>query len=216
MPVQPTLKKPTNGETARTLADVLVEQAALAPDRASQVKLAEIQSGKTQEEIIINQKLVSEEALVRAKAALYNIPFVDVSTIPASPEALSVLSQEVAERFKVFPVSMDKVSKTLVLAMADPLDLTAIEFIEQKTGLHIKPAAAVPSKIMDSISTRFTSSLSQEVTAALKEVAPEEKIKTFEAAKTGIIREEKVSEIVSHILDFAMKARASDVHVEPQ
>jgi type IV pilus assembly protein PilB len=216
MPVQPTLKKPTNGETARTLADVLVEQAALAPDRASQVKLAEIQSGKTQEEIIINQKLVSEEALVRAKAALYNIPFVDVSTIPASPEALSVLSQEVAERFKVFPVSMEKVSKTLVLAMADPLDLTAIEFIEQKTGLHIKPAAAVPSKIMDSISTRFTSSLSQEVTAALKEVAPEEKIKTFEAAKTGIIREEKVSEIVSHILDFAMKARASDVHVEPQ
>jgi type IV pilus assembly protein PilB len=216
MPVQPTLNKTTNGETVRTLADVLAEQKALTPDRAGQVKLAEIQSGKTQEEIITSQNLVSEEALVKAKAALYNIPFIDLATIPTSPEALTAISQEVAERFKIFPVSVEKTSKTLVLAMADPLDLSAIEFIEQKTGLHVKPNAAVPSKITEFISTRFTSSLGQEVTEALKEVAPEEKMKAFEPTKTGFIREEKVAEIVSHILDFAMRARASDVHIEPQ
>jgi type IV pilus assembly protein PilB len=216
MPVQPTLNKTTNGETTRTLADVLLEQKALTPDRASQLKMAEVQSGKTQEEIIISQNLVSEEALIKAKAALYNIPYIDLAIIPVSPEALTAITQEVAERFKVFPVSVDKVSKTLVLAMADPLDLSAIEFIEQKTGLHVKPNAAVPSKISDFISTRFTSSLSQEVTEAMKEVAPEEKLKTYEPTKTGFIREEKVSEIVSHILDFAMRARASDVHIEPQ
>jgi len=206
-----------NGESNQTLADILVSQQALDPTRAQQVKAAEIQTGKTQEEILRSQKLVSEEALVKGKAALYNIPYIDLSTIPASPEALAVLPQEVAERFKVFPISVDKASKRMDLAMADPMDLTAIEFIEQKTGLNVKPYAAELLKIEEFVSTRYTSSLAQEVTEALKEVAPEEAEKrVLQAPKTGFIREEKVAEIVTHILDFAIRARASDVHIEPE
>ncbi|RLC29388.1 type II secretion system protein GspE, partial [Candidatus Woesebacteria bacterium] len=218
MAAQPTTPKLSpNGETGQTLADILVAQKALDLSRAQQVKTAEIQTGKTQEEILKSQNLVTEDALVKAKAVLYNIPYTDLSTVPASPEALAVLPQEVASKFKAFPISVDQSSKQMALAMADPLDLTAIEFIEQKTGLAVKPHAAELSKIEHSISTRYTSSLAQEVTEALKEVAPDKsKVETFEAQKTGFIREERVSEIVSHILDFAVRARASDVHIEPQ
>jgi type IV pilus assembly protein PilB len=215
MPAAPYVK-PTNGEVATTLADILLAQGDLTPEIAKQVKLAEIQSGKTQEDIIKSQNLVSEEGLTKAKAALYNIPFIDLANVPSAPEALNVLSQEVAERFNVYPVSIDKNTKTLILAMADPLDLTAIEFIEQKTGLRVKPEAATASTIEQFISTRYASSLSQEVTEALKDVTKEEGLKTLDVSKTGIIREEKIAEIVSHILDFAMRARASDVHIEPQ
>jgi type IV pilus assembly protein PilB len=218
MAAQPTTPNLSpNGETEQTLADILVAQKALDSTRAQQVKTAEIQTGKTQEEILKSQNLVTEDALVKAKAHLYNIPYIDISTIPASPEALAVLPQEVASKFKAFPISVDQGSKQMALAMADPLDLTAIEFIEQKTGLSVKPHAAELSKIEHNISTRYTSSLAQEVTEALKEVAPEKsQTKTFEAQKTGFIREERVSEIVTHILDFAVRARASDVHIEPQ
>jgi type IV pilus assembly protein PilB len=212
-----TPKLSPNGETDQTLADILVAQKALDSARAQQVKTAEIQTGKTQEEILKSQNLVTEEALVKAKASLYNIPYIDLSTIPASPEALAVLPQEVASKFKAFPISVDQASKQMALAMADPLDLTAIEFIEQKTGLAVKPHAAEFSKIEHSISTRYTSSLAQEVTEALKEVTPEKtQAKTLESQKTGFIKEERVSEIVTHILDFAVRARASDVHIEPQ
>ncbi len=218
MPAAPTpVAKTTNGQNAGSLADILVAQGSLDKARAEKLKLAEVQSGTAQEDLIREQNLVSEAALIRAKATLYNIPYIDLSTTPAVPEALATLPQEVAERFKVFPVSIDKTTKELTLAMADPLDLTAIEFIEQKTGLRVKPQAAEPSKIEQFISTRFATSLTQEVTEALKEAAPEEeKIKTLDLAKTGLIREEKIAEIVNHILDFAVKARASDVHIEPQ
>jgi type II secretory ATPase GspE/PulE/Tfp pilus assembly ATPase PilB-like protein len=101
--------------------------------------------------------------------------------------------------------------------MADPLDLSAIEFIEQKTGLSVKPTAAEAGKIEDLIQTRYTSSLTQEVTEALKDVDPGKKVVTnLEPSRGGFIREEKVAEIVSHILDFAMKSRASDIHIEPE
>lgn len=204
-------------QTTGTLADILVSLGALDSKRAEQVKLTEIQSGSTQEEIIIKGGLVPESKLVEAKAKLYNIPYLDLSTTPVAPDALSTISQEVAEKFGIFPVALDKKDKSLTLAMTDPLDLTAIEFIEQKTNLKVKPVAAEPSKIKDFIETRYVTTLTQEVTAALKEAEPEkESTSTFETSKGGFIREEKIAEIVSHILDFAVKSRASDVHIEPQ
>lgn len=207
----------SNGEGSKTLADILLASGALDEERARQVKFTEIQTGKTQEEIIAGQNIVTEAELVKAKAQLYNIPYIDLGTIPTSPEAVSVLPREVAARFKVFPVSINQATHEMVLAMADPLDLTAIGFIEQKTGFKVKPYAAEPSKIDNFVSTTYSSSLAKEVTEALKEVAPEKrKVQGFETAKGGLIREEKVAEIVTHILTFAVKARASDVHIEPQ
>ena len=204
------------GDT-KSLVDILIEQGDLDAERGNQVKTVSIQSGKNIEEIILSQNLVSEEALIRAKASLYNVGYVDLTSTPVSPEALSALSQEVADRFKVFPISLDSKNKEFVLAMADPLNLSAIEFIEQKTGFRVVPKAATPSQVRDAIVTRYTSTLSKEVTEALKEVGPNESVdKKVGPGRTGFIREERVAEIVSHILDFAVKSRASDVHIEPQ
>ncbi|MDP1760247.1 MAG: GspE/PulE family protein, partial [Candidatus Woesebacteria bacterium] len=185
-------------------------------ERAGQVKMTEVQYGTPQEEILREQNIVSNTDLVKAKATLYNIPYLEITSAPSSPEAMAILPQEVSSKFNVFPVSIDKTNKTIVLAMADPLDLTAIEFVERKTGLRVKPVAVEKEKLSDIIMTRYSSSLSQEVTQAMKEVAPEKKSSLADNFKTGFIREEKISEIVSHILEFAVKSRSSDIHIEPQ
>ncbi|KKS80384.1 MAG: type II secretion system protein E (GspE), type IV pilus assembly protein PilB [Candidatus Woesebacteria bacterium GW2011_GWC1_43_10b] len=216
MAAQPTTTSIANGESAKSLADVLVSLGLMDASKAEQVKFAEVQTGKPQEAIIKDQALVDETALTRAKASLYNIPYLDLSSVPVSPEALSTLPQEVALRFKAFPVSMDPLTKEMVVAMADPMDLAAIQFIEQKTGYYAKPHAADPSKIEAMIATGYTTSLAKEVSEALREVPDKDKIITLDASKTGLIREEKVAQIVTHILSFAVKARASDVHIEPQ
>jgi type IV pilus assembly protein PilB len=203
--------------SATNLADILVSKGILTSDRAAQIKLAEIQTGKTQEKIITEQKLASEEDLIKAKAALYNVAYVDLNVIPVSPEALALLPQEVARKFRVFPVSVNSEDRELTVAMAEPYDLAAIEFMEQKTGYRVVPQAALPSLVDEFIAKRYSTTLSQEVTAALKEASSEtERARTLDAtAQTGLIRQEKISEIVTHILDFAVRARASDVHIEP-
>lgn len=199
-----------------SISDILVSMGVLDLARAEQIKMAEVQYGTTQEEIIRKQNLVTEKDLVRAKASLYNIPFVDLATAPSSPEAMSILPQEVSNKFNVFPLSIDKTNKSITLAMVDPLDLTAIEFVERKTGLRVKPVAVEAGLLGDIISTRYATSLSQEVTEALKDVATEKKISPTQNLKIGFIREEKISEIVSHILEFAVKSRSSDIHIEPE
>ncbi len=212
-----TAKQPVqSAPSGSNLADILVSMGVLAPDRAAQIKMAEVQYGTSQEEIIKKQNIVSNKDLVKSKAVLYNIPYFDLASSPASPEAMSVLPQEVASKFKVFPVSMDRQAKTITLAMSDPMDLTAIEFVERKTNLRVKPVASEESEIIETITMRYATSLSQEVTEALKDVAPEKKSTSESNLKIGFIREEKISEIVSHILEFAVKSRSSDIHIEPQ
>src|SRR3989344_7895555 len=96
MPAAAPLPTTSNFDNSGTLADVLVTLGALDKTRADQVKLAEIQSGSSQEDIIRKGSLVPEEKLIQAKAQLYNIPYVDLTTIPSSPDALASLLSEVA------------------------------------------------------------------------------------------------------------------------
>lgn len=218
MPAQPAQNNQSDllTEDSKSLVDILVTQGSLELDRAKQIKMAEIQTGKAPEEIIKQQNIVSEEDLVRAKATFYNVPFVELRSTPVNPAALSVLSQEVAKKFKAFPITTDTQKKELSVAMADPLDLTAIEFIEQKTGYHVKPFSAVPSAIEEYTAKRYETTLSQEVTAALKDVEGGRKINVLDSSKEGgLIRQERISQVVTHILDFAIKSRASDIHIEP-
>lgn len=207
---------PSTSYDSKTIVDVLFEQGALSKEVVEKVKSAEIQSGKPQEEIILSQKLATAEALVRARAALYNVPFIDLTNVPVSPEALSLLPQEIAQRFRVFPISINTKTKELSLAMADPINLTAIEFIEQKTNYRVRPSASIPDQVDGFVATRYSTTLSQEVSEALREVSNDEKETAMDVGNVGFIREEKVAEIVRYILEFAIKTRASDIHIEPQ
>lgn len=200
----------------QNIVDILVSQGSLNLDVAKRLKLAEVQSGKSQEDLIREQKLVSEKALTQARATFYNVPYVDLDSVPISPDALSLVAEDVAKRLHVFPVSVDRNTKELTLAMADPLDLSAIEFIEQKSGFRVKPVACEASKVDEFITTRYETSLSQEVTEAMKDVEPQAVTLNAANAEGAFIKGEKIGEIVSNILDFAVRARASDVHIEPQ
>ncbi|CAN5345352.1 type IV-A pilus assembly ATPase PilB [soil metagenome] len=210
--------QPIVGAGNQNIVDILVTNGALNKDTADRIRQAEIQTGKSQEDLVREQNLVTEKALAQAKAVFYNVLFVDIDTVPINPDALSFVTPDVAQRFHVFPLSVDRNTNELTLAMADPLDLSAIEFIEQKTNLRVKPVAAEPSKVDEFGKTRYEGSLSQKVTEALADIEPD-KTRTLDArtaTEGNFIRGEKIGEIISNILDYAVRARASDVHIEPQ
>jgi len=202
---------------AKTVADILVSSGKLSPEEAEKVKLDFINTGKPIEEIIAEKELVSETDLTAARAAFYNVPFVALSETPSSSDALNLVPRAVAEANNVFPFAFDKKKNELSLAMADPLNLEVIEFMEKKTGAKIKPFMAVPSEIKNVILERYGAGLTSEVTAALKEAAPEITKNVIDIKKLGeVIREAPIAKIVSTLLEFAVRSRASDIHLEPQ
>ena len=123
-----------------------------------------------------------------------------------------------ALKYLALPIAIDKEINLLSIVMANPVDLQALEFIERKTNMKVKPHMGGKNQLVEEIKTRYAQSLSSEVTEALKDSAharPAARLQAAEVAGTGVIREAPIAKIVSTILEFAMKARASDIHIEP-
>lgn len=200
-----------------TLLDLLRLKKNLSEADYQRVKAEAVTSSLSVEDILLSHNLSSEEIIAQAKAEILKIPYLDISTTSVSPEALNVLPEAVAIKYLALPISIDKASNTLLLVMANPVDLQALDFIERKTGMKIKPHLGGKSKLAKEIKVRYAQSLSSEVTEALKDSSISRPDITLRKAEISgnVIREAPIAKIVSTILEFAIKARASDVHIEP-
>src|SRR6185369_13487058 len=108
-------------------------------------------------------------------------------------------------------------SRTISLAMANPADLEALSFVQQKTGLNVRPFASSPSAVRAAIEMQYKQAIVGEIGEALKETEELNKPKTVDSTQIAqIIKEAPIAKIVSTILEYALKSRASDVHIEPQ
>lgn len=209
---------PAQNQDDLGIVNLLVADKKIKTTDAQAAQMAFVSLGKPMLDWLVEQNKITPEDAVLARAKFYNVPFVKILETAASPVALSYVEKPVAVRFKVIPYDYKADKKELWLAMANPVDLGAIEFIEKKTGIRVKPFAAQPLDVDRAIEVRYEQTLSGEVTAALKETVGEgeAEIKTIDIRKMGeIIKEAPIAKIVTTVLEFAIRSRASDVHIEP-
>ncbi len=216
----PSAASATSEDAPSTVIGVLMQQGQISTEQYQQLLMDQAQTGKTLENLIGEKQLVSESVLTQAKATLYALPYVKLAETGVSPEAISVIPESVARRYVLLPFIINKQERTLSVAMKNPLDLSAIDFVEKKTGFKILPYFASPNELDRTIAERYAQSLSSEVNAAIKETKsslPDDRsLQNLAALSKEVIREAPINKIVETILGYAMKARASDVHIEPQ
>lgn len=199
----------------KTLISVLKDKKLLTEKQAEEVILLHVQTGKTEEAIILEKKFVSLLETTKARAELYQVPFVNLEKVGFSPVSISYVPRSVAERYKLIPFDVDEKTKVLSVAMSNPLDLETIEFLERKTELKILPHMALTDQVEKMVAIRYEQELTTQVKEALKETE-KKKVLPDLAHLDEVIREAPVAKIVSTVLQFAMRSRASDVHIEPQ
>jgi type IV pilus assembly protein PilB len=212
-PVDP-VAKPSN------LLDALRKKQLLTEDQANQISFEQISTGKKVEEIILQKNFASEEAVTRAKAEIHGIPFIKIAEAGTDPQALTQLPEGVARSYGILPLSYNKQENLLTVVMKDPLDLAAIDFAEQKSGMRLVTNYAMPSEVERAIAEHYSQSLSSEVTAALEQSSQMSEVRqkknNLSSLNEETIREAPITKIVQTVVSFAMKARASDIHIEPQ
>ncbi len=205
---------------SKTIIDVLVEAGKLDQNQADTIKAQQLQSGQALDDLILATGLVDSITVLSALSSLNGIPVINLKNVGASPASLALVDQELARRYKMFPFALDMASNRLMVAMANPLDLNAIQFVSQKTGKQVAPHYADKDDITSLIETAYTNNLSQEVTEALEDtdnVIKAKAVQNFsELSNTGIIKQAPIAKIVEQILGFAVGSGASDVHIEPQ
>jgi len=154
--------------------------------------------------------------IVKAAASVYSVSYVDLENSPIDSQAVGLVSESVARNFAILPYRFDPVNKTLFVATLNPFESESLDFLEKKTGNKIVFALADESQLKKSIDLAYSQGLSPEVRDALKEYNPKSSFaKQTELSAAGIL-DAPIAKIVSTILDFAIKSRASDIHIEPE
>ena len=215
MPDQVNLSESINSN--QTLSDILLSDKLISKAQYDDIKVKSASKDISEESIIESLNILSPEKFAEEKAKLLNIPFVSLDNISFSPQALGFVPRVVAERFSLIPFSYDEKTKTLSVAMSNPVDLEAVTFVREKTGQNIKAFAASVPEVQRAINQQYRQEIVGEVGEALKETETQNKIKTVNATQISeIIKEAPIAKIVSTILEYAVTSRASDVHIEPQ
>lgn len=196
------------------IEDILFKQGLLNRDQLTAIKLESINSGQSAEKLIIQHGLVPSDKLLIARSQMLSVPYMNLETRGILADVLNYIPEAVARRYKLIP--FDKQGNRLLVAMEDPLDLQVIQFLEKKSGLFITPYLATSEGILKAINEQYSQNLTTEVTSALKEVSAfEQAAAPTQAEETEVIREAPVVNIITHLMEYAIKSRASDIHIEP-
>ncbi len=193
----------------------LVQQGTIDQASASKFEIESLQKNIPIDDYLLNHTSTDKNAILKIMADQMKVPFVNISTTAIDSEALSLIPESISRRFIIVPYLYDSKNEKLFIATSDPLNVNLADFLSKKTGKRVVLSLANNSDVTKAINLSYAQGLSPEVKEALKEVAPEKVVKKAEQVNQSV-HEAPVAKIVNTILEFAVKSRASDVHIEPQ
>lgn len=194
------------------LSENLITQEQL--DKALEVQKKE---GGRLGSILIKLGYVDEKKIAEFLSKQHNVPYVDLSTVHIEPKVLNLIPRDLCEKFLVVP--FDREGQTIMVAIADPSNVYALEELRFVSGFNVKPYVAVESAIREF--------LNKQVKAEEKVLAEFENLDInefeFEESKEEVnltelkkeVDEAPIVKLVNYILTEAVKRGASDIHVEP-
>lgn len=168
-------------------------------------------------EYLIEEKVVTDEALTKHIASVSGVPYVNLSTAQIDAKVLDLLPVDIAERYMAVPLG--EMSKRLAVAMLDANNVQAVDFLSNKIQRPLKVYMASDAGIRNVLS-QYHTDLEGGVSAAVKNVAAEEAADKNASLGDGkdiktLVQDSPISRALSTILEYAVRSRASDIHIEP-
>lgn len=226
-------KKPFTPEEAaapkrrRKLGEILVEAGLLSREQLATALDECAKTGRRLGEYLVEQALIAEHDLAARLAQQLDFLYVDLAQTTLTPDLSSAYPEALATRYQAVPIKLD--GKSLTVAMADPLNFDAIRDLSFFSGCTVKPVLAGRAAIKDAVEKvylkqeaaaaihRIVSDSTEEYSEDLLEVLAAEtlpseaEIQSLEAAT----RQAPVVRLCNMIMTQAVRAGASDIHVEP-
>jgi len=214
----------------KKLGEVLRERGQISPSDLQ--KVIGDQQGKVIHlgELMLERGLVGKDDLGAALEEVSHIPYMDCSSAEPEPEALKLVPRSMAERLCILPLRLEQ--KLLVVLMAAPQDLAALDELRFKTGKEISPRLSFRSELQQAIEGHYggvVGTSSSYGTVRGGERTKFEEVEFF-STSTRQANQEAIQEVqadlkqkktpavrlVSEVLQVAMSKRASDIHIEPR
>src|SRR6185503_3422819 len=207
------------------IADALVEDGLLSPQQVAELLEQQKKEGTRLLKLLTDKSYINETDLVVSMGRVLGVAPVNLPRIGISNDVATLLPKDVAINHKVIPVS--RLDNRLYLAMADPLNVIALDDVKRITKLEITPLIASEKSIIDKLNNLDTGRGSmEEIIEQQKREELETDLDSVEQIQETVdnlneqqladsTQEAPVIKLANLILVQAIKDRASDIHIEP-
>jgi type IV pilus assembly protein PilB len=207
------------------IADALVEDGLLSSAQVQELMEQQKKQGTRLLKLLVEKNYISEVDMVISMGRVLNTPPINLARISIPQDIALLIPKEVAQNHKVVPVS--RLENRLYLAMADPLNVLAIDDVKRITRLEISPMIASERSIAEKLNNLDTKTGSmEEIIEAQKQADLEAEAENLEqvVSISDDLTEEQIKDktqeapvikLANLILVQAIKDRASDIHIEP-
>ncbi|MCK4461392.1 MAG: Flp pilus assembly complex ATPase component TadA, partial [candidate division Zixibacteria bacterium] len=196
----------------KKIGDLLVERGFITQQQLEEGLREQAISGRRLGEVLVEKEYISEGQLLETISDRLGVPRISLDQMVLDPQVVQKVSVELARRYTLIPIF--EIGNTLTLAMADPLNIIAIDEIKYLTGASIKRAVALSSEIRTAIDEHYSvaDSLMHIIGASTETEAGAAEATDIEsdASETPVVK------LVNLILTKAVKDRATDIHIEPE
>jgi type IV pilus assembly protein PilB len=206
------LTKPSRrGSSQRFLTDVIVDMGLASRKQVDDALASSRMSGTTPERVLLESGALTQDALARALAERYGLDHLDLGVFSVDMTAANLVSTTVAKRYQTVPVAFaDK--RTLLVAMADPSNVLAVDDIAIMTGYEIRVAVAPPDDIATLISRLDRL---EDVVGESAEILEDGDEGAEVVALHETSEDAPVIKLVNQIVAQAVERGASDIHLAP-
>jgi len=209
------------------IADALVEDGLLTAKQVDELLEQQKKEGTRLLKLVVEKAYVTELDMTVSMGRILNTPPVNLARLAILPEVTDLLPRDLAHNYKIVPVS--RLEQKLFLAMADPLNVLAIDDVKRITKLEVVPMIASERSILDklnNIDASKSGSMEDIINDAQKAEDDDTDADKLEVAKETLeevnldqlaasSEEAPVIKLANLILVQAIKDRASDIHIEP-
>lgn len=168
---------------------------------------------KPLQDIALSSNAISEHELTVAYSEIIDIPYTDIDVKNLDKESLHLIPERIARQYNVVVIGVDDNARK-ILAMDDPDDIQAISFLQKELGNDVRIFMATRTNILQAID-QYRENISSEITEVISaEQEEDEKAEDFDQA--DIAEDSPISQTVNLLVEGAIKAGASDIHIEPR
>ena len=186
------------------------EEGLVASDVLEAVAVESTQTSKPLLTLLTEKKIIDDELLTHAIAHVSGVPYVNLTNSMVDQKVLSALPSDVAERYMAVPLA--EVQNRLAVAMIDANNVQAVDYLASRIQRPLKVFMASEAGVRHVLDQYKTDLSSVDVAA---DVSQKEAAEEASGDIKTIVQDSPISRALSTILEYAVKSRASDIHIEP-
>ena len=198
----------------RKLGEILVAAGKITEEQLNYVLNKQGVVGKKIGQILVDEKMVSEDDMINAIVAQTGIQKVDLSEVELDKKAIKMVSQNLCQKHDLAPFGFNQ--SKIKVALADPLNIFAIDDVSISTGLDVEVYIASIKDIRRFVEVNYSS---EQVTMAaeelLKETMENKNIGPANIETMDDVKNAPVVKMIDRLFKNAIEMRASDIHIEP-